>query len=76
MVRAKFTARPGEQFLIRRAALERIKRTFDAAGIQFAYPTVTIHSSAPGAPVADGEAVQAAARMALTAPANGQLMPT
>jgi hypothetical protein len=33
--------------VIKREALQRIKRAFDAAGIQFAYPTVTIHSSAP-----------------------------
>jgi small-conductance mechanosensitive channel len=68
LVRAKFTARPGEQFVIRRAALERIKQTFDAAGIKFAYPTVTIHSTA-GAPPPDGEALQAAARLAIQAPA-------
>ncbi len=66
LVRAKFTARPGEQFVIKREALQRIKRAFDAAHIQFAYPTVTIHSSGPGAPAAD-EAVQAAARMAIRA---------
>jgi small-conductance mechanosensitive channel len=70
LVRAKFTAKPGEQFVIRRAALERIKQTFDAAGIKFAYPTVTIHSNA-GAPPPDEQALQAAARTALRAPANG-----
>ncbi len=77
MVRAKFTARPGEQFVIKREALQRIKRAFDAAGIQFAYPTVTIHSSAPGTPAPD-EAMQAAARMAIrgASPADGAAAPT
>ena len=69
LVRAKFTAKPGEQFVIRRAALERIKQAFDAAGIKFTYPTVTIHSSG-GAPPPDDPALQAAAETALRAPAN------
>jgi small-conductance mechanosensitive channel len=75
LVRAKFTAKPGEQFVIRREALQRIKRAFDAAGIKFAYPTVTIHaSSAAAAP--DEAALQAAAKMALrAAPANDVPMP-
>ncbi|HYZ26125.1 MAG TPA: mechanosensitive ion channel family protein [Geminicoccaceae bacterium] len=70
LVRAKFTAKPGEQFVIKREALQRIKRAFDAAGIKFAYPTVTIHSTAGGA-APPAEAVQAAARMALRTPAAG-----
>jgi moderate conductance mechanosensitive channel len=67
LVRAKFTARPGEQFLIKREALARIKRGFDAAGIRF--------NSTVGAPVSDDQAVQAAARMAIRAPANDLPMP-
>jgi small-conductance mechanosensitive channel len=67
LVRAKFTAKPGEQFVIKRDALQRIKRSFDAAGIKFAYPTVTIHSTGSGAP--RDEAMQAAAKMAIRAPA-------
>ena len=66
LVRAKFTAKPGEQFVIRREAFHRIKLAFDQAGIKFAYPTVTIHSTGAGAP--EPEAVQAAARMAIRAP--------
>jgi small-conductance mechanosensitive channel len=74
LVRAKFTARPGEQFVIKREALQRIKRAFDAAGIRFAYPTVTIQSD--GAAVPDETARQAAAKMALQpAPANDAPMP-
>jgi small-conductance mechanosensitive channel len=74
LVRAKFTARPGEQFVIKREALQRIKRAFDAAGIRFAYPTVTIQSD--GAAASDETARQAAAKMALQpAPANDAPMP-
>jgi small-conductance mechanosensitive channel len=73
LVRAKFTAKPGEQFVIRREALQRIKRAFDAAGVKFAYPTVTIHSNG-AAP--DEAALQGAAKMALrAAPANDVPMP-
>ncbi len=67
LVRAKFTAKPGEQFVIRREAFHRIKLAFDQAGIKFAYPTVTIHSTNGGA-VPDDETVQAAARMAIRVP--------
>ena len=74
LVRAKFTARPGEQFVIRREALARIKRAFDAAGVQFAYPTVTIHQTG-GGPPSDDQAVQAAAQPAIRAPANDLPMP-
>jgi small-conductance mechanosensitive channel len=70
LVRAKFTATPGEQFVIKREALQRIKRAFDAAGIKFAYPTVTIHSTGDGPPSDD--AVRAAARMAIRAPAPAE----
>ena len=69
MVRAKFTAKPGEQFVIKREALQRIKRAFDAAGIKFAYPTVTVNASGVGSPLPDG-ALEAAASMAIKAPVN------
>jgi small-conductance mechanosensitive channel len=75
LVRAKFTARPGEQFVIRREALQRIKRAFDAAGVKFAYPTVTIHANGAAA-ATDGSALQAAAKVALrAAPANDAQLP-
>jgi moderate conductance mechanosensitive channel len=45
-----------------------------AAGIRFAAPTVTINSTV-GAPASDDQAVQAAARMAIRAPANDLPMP-
>ena len=68
LVRVKFAGEdPGEQFVIKREALQRIRDGFDAAGIQFAYPTVTIHSTA-GTPPPDDQAIQAAARLAIPAP--------
>jgi small-conductance mechanosensitive channel len=74
LVRAKFTAKPGEQFVIKREALARIKCAFDAAGIRFAYPTVTVHANGAAAP--DEAAVQAAARAALrAAPPNANDVP-
>jgi small-conductance mechanosensitive channel len=69
MVRAKFTAKPGEQFVIKREALQRIKRAFDAAGIKFAYPTVTVNASGVGSPLPDG-ALEAAAKIAIKTAAN------
>ncbi|HSA79827.1 MAG TPA: mechanosensitive ion channel family protein, partial [Geminicoccaceae bacterium] len=74
LVRAKFTSKPGEQFTIKREALQRIKHEFDAAGIKFAYPTVTIHSTA-GAPPPDAQTIQAAAKLALRAPAPADAAP-
>ena len=41
-VRVKFKTRPGEQFVVRRAAIDRIKRAFAAAGIKIAVPTVSV----------------------------------
>jgi moderate conductance mechanosensitive channel len=43
VVRIKFKTLPGEQFLLRRELYKRLKRAFDANGINFAFPTVTIH---------------------------------
>jgi small-conductance mechanosensitive channel len=42
LVKAKFTAKPGEQFVVRREAYQRIKKAFDEAGIQFAHRQVTV----------------------------------
>jgi small-conductance mechanosensitive channel len=51
LVKAKFTAKPGEQFVIRREAYQRLKQAFDAAGIHFAHRQVTVFVP-PGANVA------------------------
>ena len=41
-VKMKFMAKPGEQFVVRRAIYDRIKKAFEANGINFAFPTVTV----------------------------------
>jgi moderate conductance mechanosensitive channel len=45
-LRAKMMTLPGEQFVVRRAALARIKKAFDANGIKFAFPTVQLAGEA------------------------------
>ena len=65
LVRAKFMAKPGEQFIIRREAFRRIKEAFEANGIMFAYPTVTIHQAQPGAPLPPEAATEIAAAAGL-----------
>jgi len=49
-IRCKITTRPGEQFLIRRKALARIKQAFDENGIRFALPTVQVASGQEAVP--------------------------
>ncbi len=41
-IRIKLTTLPGEQFVIRRKALARIKQAFDENGIHFALPSVQV----------------------------------
>jgi moderate conductance mechanosensitive channel len=41
-IRLKMMTKPGEQFVIRRRAYALIKKAFDANGIEFAFPTVTV----------------------------------
>jgi moderate conductance mechanosensitive channel len=41
-IRMKMMTKPGEQFVIRRRAYAMIKKAFDANGIRFAFPTVTV----------------------------------
>jgi moderate conductance mechanosensitive channel len=41
-IRMKMMTLPGEQFVIRRKAYAMIKKAFDASGIKFAFPTVTV----------------------------------
>ncbi len=41
-IRMKMMTKPGEQFVIRRRAYTMIKKAFDANGIKFAFPTVTV----------------------------------
>jgi small-conductance mechanosensitive channel len=41
-IRMKIMTKPGEQAVIRRRAYALIKKAFDAKGIKFAFPTVTV----------------------------------
>jgi small-conductance mechanosensitive channel len=41
-IRMKMMTLPGEQFVIRRKAYAMIKKAFDANGIKFAFPTVSV----------------------------------
>ncbi|MEX2648416.1 MAG: mechanosensitive ion channel family protein [Alphaproteobacteria bacterium] len=66
IVRAKFMAKPGEQFVIRREAYRRIKEAFDANGIKFAYPTVTISQASPGAALSPEAVKEIAAAAGVT----------
>ena len=63
-LRMKMMTLPGENFVIRRQALAMIKKTFDANGIKFAFPTVQI--AGDGEPAAAAAAQQA---LQLTHPA-------
>lgn len=58
-LRFKMTTRPGQQAVVRRKALLRLKTAFDQAGIKFAHPTVHVEGR-------DEEAA-AAAQQILTA---------
>jgi small-conductance mechanosensitive channel len=67
IIRAKFTAKPGEQFIIRREVYTRVQKAFEEAGIKFAHRQVTVHVPDAAAieearPGAAGEIAGAAAR--------------
>jgi small-conductance mechanosensitive channel len=53
-IRMKMMTLPGENFVVRRQALFRIKKAFDANGIKFAFPTVQLagEGDAPTAAIA------------------------
>jgi small-conductance mechanosensitive channel len=47
IIRCKFTAIPGQQYLIRREAFTQIQRAFEAKGIQFAPRRVLVEATTP-----------------------------
>ena len=55
IIRCKFTAIPGQQYLIRREAFTRIQRVFEEKGIHFAPRRVLVEATTPA------EAIKAAA---------------
>jgi moderate conductance mechanosensitive channel len=60
IIRCKFMAKPGEQFVIRRELYQRVQKEFEAAGIQFARRQVSVYVP-PGAPPEQAAAAAAAA---------------
>jgi moderate conductance mechanosensitive channel len=65
-IRMKMMTLPGENFVIRRQALARIKKAFDANGIKFAYPTVQL--AGDGEPSTSATAAVAQQALQLTHP--------
>ena len=65
IIRAKFMAKPGEQFVIRRELYQRVQKEFEAAGIEFARRQVSVYVP-PGTPPE-----QAAAAAAQRGPGGG-----
>jgi moderate conductance mechanosensitive channel len=66
-IRMKMMTLPGENFVVRRQALFRIKKAFDANGIKFAFPTVQLAGDGEQSPAATAAVAQQA--LQLTRPA-------
>jgi small-conductance mechanosensitive channel len=66
-IRMKMMTLPGENFVIRRQALARIKKAFDANGIKFAFPTVQLAGDS-SEPATAATAAVAKEALALTRP--------
>jgi moderate conductance mechanosensitive channel len=65
-IRMKMMTLPGENFVVRRQALFRIKKAFDANGIKFAFPTVQL--AGEGEPSTAASAAIAQQALQLTRP--------
>lgn len=46
VIRCRYKVRASEQWAVRREFLRRLKAAFDAQGIEFPYPQLTVHSAA------------------------------
>ena len=57
-IRMKMMTKPGEQFVIRRRAYAMIKKAFDANGIAFAFPTVTVAGGGEPTPAVAQQALE------------------
>jgi moderate conductance mechanosensitive channel len=68
IIRCKFMAKPGEQFIIRRELFQRVQQEFEAAGIHFARRQVSVYVP----PTAPGEAPDPQAAAAAAAAAQEQ----
>jgi small-conductance mechanosensitive channel len=67
-IRMKVMTKPGEQFAVRRKAYAALKKAFEANGIHFATPTVTVSGGPPGAGAAAALAERLAAAKATPEP--------
>jgi small-conductance mechanosensitive channel len=56
ILRAKFMAKPGQQFMIRKEVYRRVQQAFKEAGIEFAHREVTVHVPGISDQPAPGEA--------------------
>ena len=70
IIRAKFTAKPGQQFLIRRAVYMRVQQLFREQGIEFAHRRVAVEI--PKGAENDPKALADAAAAASAAEAEGK----
>ncbi|MEL6887118.1 MAG: mechanosensitive ion channel domain-containing protein [Pseudomonadota bacterium] len=68
ILRVKFKAVPGKQFIIRRELLHRIRAAFEEAGIRFANREVTVRVNEDATPAERQEAINAAATEAAAPP--------
>lgn len=72
ILRVKFMAKPGEQFVLRRELLHRIRAAFEREGITFASREVTVHVTGNAESGGTKEASAAAARRILDDEAERQ----
>jgi small-conductance mechanosensitive channel len=72
VLRGKFMAKPGEQFVIRREVFQRVQEAFEANGIQFAKRQVSVYvPPGAGGESPSDEAISGAAAAALAAKEKG-----
>ena len=72
IIRCKFTAVPGQQYLIRREAFTRIQRVFEEKGIQFAPRRVLVEATTPQEAIKGAAAVLDQEIEGESAPKNDQ----
>jgi len=72
IIRCKFTAIPGQQYLIRREAFTRIQRVFEEKGIQFAPRRVLVEATTPQEAIKGAAAVLDQEIEGESAPKNDQ----
>jgi moderate conductance mechanosensitive channel len=62
-IRMKMMTLPGENFVVRRQALFRIKKAFDANGVKFAFPTVQLAGEGEQSPAETAAIAQRALQL-------------